>query len=290
MNLDAFLGSRFVLAGQRRWAVVECDNLEFLRDLPAGCAHLIYLDPPFCTGREFHLPDKTLAFVDRWRSIDEYLSWLGARVVAAFATLAREGSLVVHIDPRTSHHVKVMLDGVLGPERFRSEIIWRYRRMPSGVGNFERVHDVLLRYVRAPGHERWTQLFEPLAPSTLAKFGVKRQRKGAFRGTGEEESPGAPLGDVWDIGVLGPRSSERTGYPTQKPEALIKRLVLACTLPGDVVIDPTCGSGTTIAVAERLGRRAIGCDSGAAAIRIARQRLERQTAQAGLPGVKGALE
>jgi site-specific DNA-methyltransferase (adenine-specific) len=196
--------------------------------------------------------------------------------------LAKEGCAVVHVDPRTSHYVKVLCDEVFGEEAFASEIIWRYRRWPSKTPNFQRLHDVLLRYVRDPRvTPRFVQLFEPLAPSTRLTWGAGKQRaivgkdgRRTRSSTTAEASPGAPLGDVWDIGIIAPMSRERTGYPTQKPEALLERLIQACTEPGDLVLDPYLGSATTLAVAARLGRTAVGIDESKVAIKVAASRLE----------------
>jgi len=135
--------------------------------------------------------------------------------------------------------------------------------------------------VRDPQAEpRFRQLYEPLAASTRATWGDRKQR--AVVDTGgrrlrssatEEATPGTPMGDVWDIGIIAPVAKERTGYPTQKPEALLERLVTSCTDPGDLVLDPYSGSGTTSVVCARLGRRAIGVDLNRRALTIARRRL-----------------
>jgi DNA modification methylase len=175
----------------------------------------------------------------------------------------------------------VLCDEIFGADCFASEIVWRYRRWPSKTKNFQRVHDVLLRYVRDSRHEpRFRQLYEPLAASTLATWGDRKQRavvdaKGQrLRSSSTEEAtPGTPLGDVWEIGIVAPVAKERTGYPTQKPEALLTRLVEACTQPGDVVLDPYAGSGTTLAVCARLGRPAFGIDMNRRAVTIATRRL-----------------
>ncbi|HEY3592223.1 MAG TPA: site-specific DNA-methyltransferase, partial [Polyangiaceae bacterium] len=160
-------------------------------------------------------------------------------------------------------------------------IIWRYRRWPSKTPNFQRVHDVLLRYVRDPSKTpRFVQLFEPLAASTQLTWGTRKQRavvdesgRRTRSSTMPEASPGAPLGDVWDIGIIAPVARERTGYPTQKPEALLERVISACTLPGDLVLDPYAGSGTTLTVAAKLGRKAIGIDESPVALRVSEERL-----------------
>jgi site-specific DNA-methyltransferase (adenine-specific) len=192
------------------------------------------------------------------------------------------GCLVLHVDPKTSHYAKVLCDEIFGADAFASEIVWRYRRWPAKTKNFQRVHDVLLRYVKDPDCEpRFQQLYEPLAASTAKTWGTRKQRavvNSAGRRTRssvtEQASPGAPLGDVWDISIIAPVARERTGYPTQKPEALLERLISACTAPGDLVVDPYCGSGTTLAVAARLGRRGVGIDQSPQALAITQKRLE----------------
>jgi site-specific DNA-methyltransferase (adenine-specific) len=195
--------------------------------------------------------------------------------------LAQHGCLVVHVDSKTSHYVKIVCDELFGVDCFASEIVWRYRRWPAKTRNFQRVHDVLLRYVKDPSATpRFQQLYEPLAASTRRTWGTNKQRAvvdGSGRrtrsSTTDEATPGTPLGDVWEIGIVAPVARERTGYPTQKPEALLERVVQACSAPDDLILDPYAGSGTTLAVARRLGRRVVGIDSGAEALAIARQRL-----------------
>jgi site-specific DNA-methyltransferase (adenine-specific) len=199
------------------------------------------------------------------------------------------GCAVVHVDPRTSHYVKVLCDEIFGEECFASEIVWRYRRWPSKTPNFQRVHDVLLRYRRdASASPRFHQLYEPLAPSTVATWGTNKQRAVFGKGGRRERSSttaapteGAPMGDVWDIGVIAPVARERTGYPAQKPEALLERLIRALTDPGDRVLDPYAGSGTTLAVAARLGRRFVGIDRSDVALSTIHARLGLPRARTG---------
>jgi site-specific DNA-methyltransferase (adenine-specific) len=255
------------------------DNEELLATLAPRSVTLAYLDPPFFTQRDFKTTDGELAYSDRWESFDHYLTQLRSRLKIIKVLLASHGSVVVHVDPRASHYVKVMGDEVFGRDHFASEIVWRYRRWPSKTPNFQRVHDVLLRWVVDPAMARWHQLYEPLSASTVATWGNKRQRAVTQEGrrtrssTTDDASLGCPLGDVWELPILAPISRERTGYPTQKPEALLERLILATTDAGDAVLDPYCGSGTTLAVASRLGRHAIGIDSSPVAIATARKRL-----------------
>lgn len=279
--------------------LVHGDNLAALGALAgelAGKVTLAYLDPPFLTNRVHDLVVKTKApksgplkarpkkhaFDDRWGSRADYLDALGKRLVAVRELLAPHGSVVVHVDPKTSHYVKVMCDEIFGDDAFASEIVWRYRRWPSKTPNFQRVHDILLRYRKDPSVEpRWNPQYEPLAPSTIATWGTNKQRaviekdgRRARSSTLDEPTKGAPMGDVWEIGVIAPVARERTGYPTQKPEALLERLVRALSDPGDIVLDPYAGSGTTLAVAARLGRSFVGIDASEVAVGVCRGRLE----------------
>jgi len=252
---------------------------------------LAYLDPPFLTQRTFETRDGVAAFDDRWADRAAYLESLGARITLIRDLLAPHGSIVVHVDPKTSHYVKVLCDEIFGDDCFASEIVWRYRRWPSRTPNFQRVHDVLLRYRKCAETEpRFNPLYEPLAQSTLATWGTKKQRAVVKDGrrlrssTTEEKTPGVPMGDVWDIGVIAPVARERTGYPSQKPEALLERVIRALSAPGEIVLDPYAGSGTTLAVAARLGRVFVGIDASDVAIETARARL----AQANVAEVRAA--
>ncbi len=268
-------------------------GLEQLRRAEPASVTLAYLDPPFHTNRVHALVDsgdraaprseraRRTAFDDRWSDRASYLEALGARLERVRELLAPHGSVVVHVDPKTSHYVKVMCDEIFGEECFASEIVWRYRRWPSKTPNFQRVHDVLLRYRKdARVRPRWNTPYEPLAASTVATWGATKQRA-VFRENGhrqrssatEEPSLGVPMGDVWEIGVLAPMSRERTGYPSQKPLALLDRLVLALSDPGETVLDPYAGSGTTLVSAARLGRRFVGLDASTLSLETVSERL-----------------
>ncbi len=271
------------------------DNLSAMRALLAEAGDtftLAYLDPPFFTGRVHEAIDRANgakgnarerreAFDDRWDSRAEYLDALRGRLSVVRDLLAPHGSVIVHVDPKTSHYVKVLCDEIFGEECFASEIVWRYRRWPSKTPNFQRVHDVLLRYRKDAGTKpRFNQLYEPLAASTVATWGAKKQRA-VFGADGRRErsssssvaTEGTPMGDVWDIGVIAPVSRERTGYPSQKPEALLDRILRALTSTGDHILDPYAGSGTTLVVAARLGRRFVGIDRSDVALDTMRDRL-----------------
>lgn len=290
--LEAENGSGWLYRGDNRRALAELAT-PFAEQIT-----LAYLDPPFLTNRAHEAIVKTgtrardrsgplsarakkFAFDDRWESRAEYLEALGQRLVLIRELLASHGSVVVHVDSKTSHYVKVLGDEIFGEECFASEIIWRYRRWPSKTPNFQRVHDVLLRWRKdAKTKPRFNTPYEPLAASTLATWGTNKQRavfekdgRRARSSTTEEATKGVPMGDVWEIGVIAPVSRERTGYPSQKPETLLERLILALSDEHELVLDPYAGSGTTLAVAARLGRRFVGIDQSEVALGIATRRL-----------------
>lgn len=304
------------------------DNLDVLRRcIPDASVDLVYLDPPFQSGRSygvsFALAERSQrprgarevhAFDDTWRwgpeaeaayaeilaaggpaagavgalrqlvgesDVLAYLCMMAPRLVELRRALKPTGSLYLHCDPTASHYLKVLLDAIFGAACFRNEVIWRYRRWPAAARQFQRMHDVLLVYARSPGGEhkfRTLYGYERLAESTLKTFGTRKQRADFSSGhrkpsVEEAETPGPPLSDVWEIGVIAAIGRERLGYPTQKPEALLERVLHASSDPGDVVLDPFCGAGTTVAVAERLGRRWIGIDTSHLAIGLVKHRL-----------------
>jgi site-specific DNA-methyltransferase (adenine-specific) len=256
------------------------DNLEWLTSgtIAPKSVTLAYLDPPFFTQRDFG------AFNDQWADLSSFIQSIQHRAEAIKPLIAPHGCLIVHVDPKTSHYLKVMLDEVYGRDSFQNEIIWRYRRWPIHQPRFQPMHDVLLRYVIDLKACRWNQLYEPLAESTRKSHGTGKQ-KALFKDgkrlrtvvDDETLSPGSPMSDVWEIPIIAPISKERNGYPTQKPVALMQRLVDALTNPGDTVIDPYMGSASMGEAALRSGRKYLGCDEGEDAVRIARERLAQFT-------------
>ncbi len=264
----------------------------------AGKVDLIYIDPPFATGQDFSYQAKVgddeftkeasiveqKAYRDTWGGegggLSSYLTWFYKTIVFLQELLSESGIIYVHCDPTISHFLKAILDEVFGSDNFRNEIIWSYRRWPAKSQNFQRMHDIIFFYSKSTQQITWNQLFEPLAESTLKADGGKkiinvfdetgRRKRGVKTG---EQSPGAPMRDVWNIGIISPTANERLGYPTQKPEALVERMITATSNEGDLVLDCFCGSGTTAAVAEKTNRRWIACDLGRFAIHTTRKRL-----------------
>ena len=263
----------------------------------AGSIDLIYIDPPFATGADFSvkmdigdvqwakepsaIEDK--AYRDTWgKGLDSYLQMMYERLVLMQDLLSDTGSIYVHLDWHIGHYVKLIMDEVFGHDNFLNDIIWSYRRWPAKSKNFQTMHDIILFYARDAnnGNRVFNTLYEPLAESTLkADGGLKiknvfdehgRRVRGEKTG---DVSPGTPQRDVFEISFISATGAERTGFATQKPEALLERIIKASSNQGDVVADFFCGSGTTGAVAEKLGRRWIMADLSRYAIHVTRKRM-----------------
>lgn len=209
-----------------------------------------------------------------------YLVMMTIRLIELHRILKPTGSIYLHCDPTASHYLKIIMDRIFGPKNFQNEIIWRYRRWPAKAKRFQRMHDIILFYTKSDNHTFNTLYgYETLAESTLKTFGKKKQIadfSSGHRKPGrlEEETEGPPLSDVWEIGIIAPISKERLGYPTQKPEALLERIIKASSNKGDSVLDPFCGCGTAIVEAQKLDRRWIGIDITHLAINLIKHRLK----------------
>ncbi len=207
-----------------------------------------------------------------------YLAMMAPRLVELRRVLKPTGSIYLHCDPVASHYLKLLMDAVFGAGCFRNEIVWHYRKWSAGRYTFQRNHDIIFFYARTDARERvFNQLYMERAASTLKRFGTARivsgydeHGKRVPSQTADEESTGVRMDDVWDIARVPPIKQL---FPTQKPEALLERFILASSNPGDTVLDPFCGCGTTVAVAQRLKRRWIGIDVTHLAITLIRHRL-----------------
>jgi len=290
------------------------DNLHVMRQLPSESIDLIYIDPPFFSGRQYNIifgdQNEVRSFTDIWEGgMPGYLIWLNARLYEMKRLLKKTGSIYVHCDWHASHYIKVEMDKIFGYENFRNEIVWFYRRWTNVQSNFQRMHDVILFYsksdrylfnkVEIPVREYLQERKQKGWNSNTVESGGKRIRqlivydREAFTQAvqagrvkpeewdkivyAEQRTLYAP--DVWEIPFINPVAKERIGYPTQKPEALVERIIKASTQEGDVVADFFCGGGTTPAVAQRLGRRWIACDQSRVAVAVTADRLIRGAQQ-----------
>lgn len=311
-------------------AVWQSDNLAVLSRLPHASVDLVYLDPPFHSRRRYTLgkgASQRPAFDDRHPSVTAYVSFLRSRLVELRRLLRPTGSLWFHCDRHAAHHVRLLLDEVFGPARFRAEIIWRrINAKGHAFRGFPHNHDTLLWYTAGPRFT-WHRPYRPLDSAYVERFyrftepGTgRRYRLGdltnpnpdrprltyawnghvrVWRWTRQrmqdahdrgllhytrtglacqkrylDEMKGRPVDSLWDdIAPVSAASAERTGYPTQKPVALLERIIAASSNPADLVLDPFCGSGTALLAAHRLARRALGIDACPEACALAVQRL-----------------
>jgi DNA modification methylase len=273
------------------------DNLpvmESLLDRFAGSVNLVYIDPPFATGADFDFVAEIgdggattpkeqsiieeTAYRDTWgRGMDSYLSMMWPRLVLLRDLLAPDGSAFVHVGWQANSHLRLLLDEVFGADKFVDEIIWHYQTSSGApTASLIKNHATILHY--ANGRDRtFNKIREPWPEETLKKW--QRDEEGRIYRVQNKfgkryyiNPEGKLIDDVWEV-TLASRSHERVNYPTQKPEALLRRVIELASNPGDLVADAFCGSGTTMAVAEQLGRRWIGCDLGRWAIHLTRKRL-----------------
>lgn len=308
-----FRGQMPEMADEKEWKnrLIYGDNLFAMQALLAGDPatglpsmrgkiDLIYIDPPFDSKADYRtkvtLPGADLeqkptvieqfAYADTWKDgTVSYLKMLYPRLALMREFLSDKGSIYVHIDWHVGHYVKILLDEIFGKENMVNEIIWRYRRWPAKTPTYQKMHDSIFWYKKnksAP--HTWHQPYDELAKSTIETWGTKRQVADFSSGhrmpsQTDEETLGAPMADVWDISVIAPIAKERVDYGTQKPEALVDRIISANTNEGDIIADFFMGSGTTGAVAEKLGRKWIMSDLGKPATLISRKRLIDQGAK-----------
>lgn len=230
---------------------------------------LIYLDPPFLTGRVL-AKQGVASFDDRWSGgIGAYIGWLSPRLAAARELLSSGGNLVLHLDWHAVHYAKVELDRLFGEKKFRNEIVWCYKSGGAGARNFARKHDTLLWY--SAGADYY------FAPQKEKSYNRELRRYGFANVPEFQDEVGwhtiVTMKDWWTIDMVGRTSAERTGYPTQKPVALLSRLVESLAPPKGRVGDFFCGSGTTGVAANALDRRWVLADQSPDALRIASERL-----------------
>ncbi|HOS42644.1 MAG TPA: site-specific DNA-methyltransferase, partial [Armatimonadota bacterium] len=245
------------------------DCLPAMRALPDETFDLLYLDPPFFTGKHRHAsqdaPGALPSYPDDWADgLAAYLAWLGERLAEMRRLLKPSGALLVHLDWHAVHYVKVLLDRLFGMRRFQNEFIWYYSGGGASKRRFARKHDSILFYTKS---DAWT--FHADRVRTPYKWTDGQPRAD---GSARDYARGKLPDDVWEHHALLPWAEEALGYPTQKPEALLTRLLLPLTDPGDVVGDFCCGCGTTAAVAQRLGRRWMAGDASRPAVCLAAER------------------
>jgi DNA modification methylase len=250
------------------------DNLPVMRSLPDESIDLIYIDPPFFSGRNYNCifgdDDEVRSFKDIWDGgLPTYLAWLNARLWEMKRLLKPNGVLFIHLDWHACHYVKIELDKIFGFDNFVNEIVWAYSTGGASKERFARKHDNLLFYHKGKSF----RFFPERIMEDRTEKSLKRAQNPNGARISASDTKKLPT-DVWQIQALNPMSTERIGYPTQKPEELVAKMILGCTNEGDVVADFFSGGGTTMAVAEKFGRRWIGCDISRIAVSVARDRIQ----------------
>jgi DNA modification methylase len=278
------------------------DNLGVLGALADASVDLFYLDPPFATGAP-RRGRAALEFADAHADPAAHVDWLWPRLVECRRALAAHGSLFLHLDYRAAHYVKVALDRLFGRARFVNEIVWCYSVGGKSRRSFGRKHDSILWYARGADYA-----FFPDAVRVPRRTGSHMRLVRGPGGAAVQEKTDRRTGKVYryplaagkvpedwwaDIETLNRGDAERTGWPTQKPERLLARILLGASAPGALVADPFCGAATTAVVAQRHRRRFLANDAAPAAMRVSRDRLAaagRALAESGAPPPDVLLE
>lgn len=282
------------------------DNLNILQEkIPENTFDLIYLDPPFNSNRDYNVLFKEgkvdssaqiHSFEDTWEWTDEtvrlfkdltehpnpqiailinslheflrdtpmmaYLVHMTARLIPLHRVLKPTGSLYLHCDPTASHYLKIILDVIFGKPNFRNEIIWFYKTGGASKRHYARKHDTIFFYTKS---DEYSFTIQKEKSYMMHEYGFK---KSEFFKDERGQFTWVYMKDVWEIPAIGSADKERLGYPTQKPEELLNRIIECSTKEGDWVLDPFCGCGTTVAVSERLKRRWVGIDISMQAINV----------------------
>lgn len=276
------------------------DNLQVLSHLLKeyrGAVDLIYIDPPFDSKAEYvkkvQLRNEKIEGVkqslieekqysDIWEK-DEYLQFMYERLLVLRELLSDNGSIYLHCDWHKNSYLRAMMDEIFGEDNLQNEIIWRYRRWAGDSNVFQKMHDTIYWYKKGKT-TTWNKQWEPYSERTIHRdVSVDGKTKLSPR------DEGVAMSDVWEIPYVHSQGDERTPYPTQKPEALIERIIKASSNEGDLVADFFIGSGTTAAVAQKLGRRWIGCDINIGAIQTTTKRLNQIIAEQKTKDFKGSL-
>lgn len=267
--------------------VLHGDCLQELSRLGTATVDLVYLDPPFFTNKSHCLVtrdrSKKFSFGDLWSGLAEYSHFMQPRLEQVHRLLKDTGSVFLHCDTNANFMLRALLDEIFGADQFRSEIIWNYKRWSNSAKGLMPSHQTIFFYSKSNNY-KFNRIYTNYSETTnvdqilqlrtrdehgVSKYATDKAGNVVFNG----EKKGVPLGDVWEIPYLNPKAKERVGYPTQKPVLLIERILEIASDPGDFVVDPFCGSGTTLVAASLLGRRSLGIDISKEAVELAEKRL-----------------
>lgn len=268
--------------------VYRADSLSKMIDMKDESIDMIYLDPPFFTQQiqksKTRNNEKEYLFNDKWSSINDYIYYMEERLNECKRILKRTGSIFLHCDKTASHYLKISMDRIFGVENFRNEIIWTYKRWSNSKKGLLNAHQNIYFYSKTETY-KFNSIYTDYSPTTNLDQIIQKRQKNEHGKTvymrcdkGEivldAQKRGVPLSDVWEIPFLNPKAKERVGYPTQKPILLLERIIEISTDENDVVLDPFCGSGTTLVASKLMNRRYIGIDISEDAVNLSLERLK----------------
>jgi len=273
------------------------DNLEVLRKhIKNESIDLAYIDPPFFSNKHYEVvwgdEAEVRSFEDRWEGgINVYIEWMRTRVEELHRVLKPTGSFYLHCDWHASHYLKIMLDEIFGARQFLNEIVWYYGPKATQRSiSFQRKHDIVFFYAKQQGQHYFYPPLQEYGKGSLAERRSRynnQDKQGRYRLTTRRDKAGKKyrakvylkegviMTDVWTIPVINATAKERLGYPTQKPEALLERIIKASSNEGDQILDAFCGCGTTLVVAQKLKRNWIGIDISPTAVKVMQDRLKK---------------
>lgn len=268
--------------------ILQGDCLDIIQKMPSNFVNLIYLDPPFFTQKQQSLKtrDRQLEFSynDLWESEQDYAKFIHERLAVLYHILREDGSIFVHCDTHANYIIRAILNHIFGQDNFRSEIIWSYKRWSNSKKGLLPAHQTIFFYSKT-NQFTFNPIYCHYSESTnVDQILQKRTRdehgKAVYAKDNDGEiipadpKKGVPLSDVWEIPYLNPKAKERVGYPSQKPILLLERIIELASNPGDIVLDPFCGRGTTIIAAKLLNRSGIGIDISPDAVQLSKDRLK----------------
>jgi len=260
-----------------RGAIVKSSALDLLKSLDDDSIDMVYTDPPFGTGdvqtmarRSNGIIVSKISYSDKFSN---YMEFLEPHLIELRRVLKQTGTMYLHMDWRWVHYAKVKCDEIFGYDNFLSEIIWSYNFGGRGKDRFPAKHDTILVYVKEKGKHifNWNDIDRiPYAAPELQRVGRTKEEAEKRIEAGQVPT------DVWSMSIVGTQSKERVGYPTQKPIKLVRRMVLASSNVGDLILDPFGGSGTTGSTALETGRRFLLSDESDDAIETMKRRFHGQ--------------
>lgn len=268
--------------------MLVCDDcLNALKKIEDNTVDMVYLDPPFFSQKIQCMKNSNgieYSFSDIWDTRSDYLEYMRIRIKEIKRVLKKTSSIFLHCDDSASHYLRMILDDEFGERNFRSEIIWAYKRWSNAKKGLLPGHQTIFFYSKTNDF-KFNTIYKDYSPTTnIDQILQERIRNNEGKASYKydkngntviaKEKKGVPMSDVWEIPFLNPKAKERTGYPTQKPIELLEKIIQISTDEGDIVLDPFCGSGTTLVAAKMLNRSFIGIDKNFSAIELCNRRLD----------------